>query len=75
MLFCQSDSERGGLLRDSVRQVNTSMKEVDFSLDDEDVPERSQELADALRLVPEQVFVFRNFKIRLDLTKISRFKF
>ena len=43
-------------------------------MDDEDVPVRSQELHDAFRMDPKKVFVFRNFKIRLDLTKISRFK-
>ena len=58
----------------SLREVDFSLKEVDFPLDDEDVPEWSQELHDAFRMDPEKIFVFRNFIIRLDLTKISRFK-
>ena len=54
--------------------MDFSLKEVEFPLDDENVPERSQELHDAFRMDPEKVFFFRNFKIILDLTKISRFK-
>ena len=58
-----------------MKDVDLSLKDVEFSLDDMDIPERSQEHDGFIGMVPEVIYIvigFGIFEIGVDSRKFSR---